>query len=161
MFANECKINQFLLGYSRLMTADIADERMADQPCPGVNHPAWILGHLAFSADMIVGRLGGEKLLPADWAELFKPGSCPTANRGDYPSKADLLKAFDETFARARDTACGASEETLALPTPHPRMKEGLPTLRENAAFILTGHLGLHLGQLSMWRRLTGMAPLF
>src|SRR6516165_3095771 len=41
MFANECKINQFLLGYSRLMTADIADERMADQPCPGVNHPAW------------------------------------------------------------------------------------------------------------------------
>jgi hypothetical protein len=161
MFANESKINQFLLKYCQMLTADIADERMAEQPMTGVNHPAWILGHLAFSAELIVGRLGGDKFLPSNWADLFKPGSCPRAAREVYPSKADLLKAIEDSFARARDTASSASDEALATPTPNPRMKECLPTLRENAAFILTGHLGIHLGQLSMWRRMVGLAPLF
>jgi hypothetical protein len=161
MFAEEIKVNQFLLKYCQLLTADIVEERMAEQPMPGVNHPAWILGHLAVSAEMIVNRLGCEKFLPAEWTDLFKPGSCPSANRGDYPSKEALLKAIEESFARARETASGASPEALAMPTPNPRMKEGLPTLREIAAFILTGHLGVHLGQLSMWRRMTGLPPLF
>ena len=40
-------------------------------------------------------------------------------------------------------------------------MKEGLPTIRDAVAFLLTGHLGVHLGQLSMWRRLLGLPPLF
>ena len=161
MFANEIKINQFLLHYCRMLTADIADGRMTEQPMPGVNHPAWIVGHLAFSAELIVCRLGGDKFLPGEWAELFKPGSSPRAARGDYPSKDQLLKALEDSFACARDTAAGASTETLAVATPNPRMREVLPTLRENAAFILTGHLGVHLGQLSSWRRMTGLPPLF
>ncbi len=81
MFANEIKINQFLLHYCRMLTADIADGRMTEQPMPGVNHPAWIVGHLAFSAELIVCRLGGDKFLPGEWAELFKPGSSPRCPR--------------------------------------------------------------------------------
>ena len=51
---------------------------------PGVNHPAWILGHLAFSADMIAGRLGGEKFLPAELgrtvqARAHRPARHPRA----------------------------------------------------------------------------------
>jgi hypothetical protein len=161
VFTNEIKINQFLLKYCHLLTADIADERMAEQPMPCVNHPAWILGHLAVSAEMVIGRLGGDKFLPAEWGDLFKPGSSPRDVRVDYPSKETLLKGLEDSFARARDAAAGASAETLAAPTPNPRMKEGLPTMCEVTAFILTGHLGVHLGQLSMWRRLAGMPPLF
>ncbi len=161
MFANEFKVNQFLLHYCRLLAADIADEQMTDQPAPCVNHPAWILGHLAFSAEMIVDRLGGEKFLPPQWADLFKPGSTPRAARGDYPGKDELLKGLEDAFARARSTIAAAPVETLTIPTPNPRMKEGLPTLREIAAFILTGHLGVHLGQLSSWRRMTGLPALF
>ena len=161
MFDTEIKVNKFLLEYCRLLIADIAEERMTEQPMPGVNHPAWILGHLAFSAEMIVGRLGGDKFLPANWADLFKLGSSPCANREDYPSKAELLKTVEDSFALARDMAAAASDETLSTPSPNPRFKEGLPTLRETTALILTGHLGVHLGQLSMWRRMIGLAPLF
>jgi hypothetical protein len=161
MFDKEIKVNQFLVKYCHLLTADIAEERMAEQPMPGVNHPAWILGHLAVSAEMIVNRLGGDKFLPEKWGDLFKPGSSPCTVRGNYPCKAELLKGLEDAFARARETACGASEEALATPTPNPRMQQGLPTLGDVAAFILTGHLGVHLGQLSMWRRMTGLAPLF
>jgi hypothetical protein len=51
MLDSELKVNQFLMHYCRRLVADVADERMAEQPLLGVNHPASILGHLAFSAD--------------------------------------------------------------------------------------------------------------
>jgi hypothetical protein len=28
-------------------------------------------------------------------------------------------------------------------------------------AFVLTGHMGVHLGQLSCWRRMIGLPPMF
>ncbi len=161
MLANEIKVNQFLLQYCRRLTADIADEQMADQPLVGVNHPAWILGHLAYSADAAVGLLGGEKTMPADWVELFKPGSALRASRGDYAAKAALLQAVEDYFPRARSLAASASLEQLGKPSTNPRMKEALPTIQDAVSFLFTGHLGIHLGQLSSWRRMIGKAPLF
>jgi len=51
--------------------------------------------------------------------------------------------------------------EKMASPNPNPRLKDGLPTVRDAVSFLLTGHLALHLGQLSAWRRMTGLAPMF
>jgi hypothetical protein len=139
----------------------IADERMAEQPLPGVNHPAWILGHLAFSADIAISRLGGEKTLPPAWVSLFERGSKISSARNDYPSTDELLRAVEQGFERARQLAQSATSEQLAAPTANPAMKAALPTVREGVAFLLTGHLGVHLGQLSAWRRMIGLAPLF
>jgi hypothetical protein len=33
--------------------------------------------------------------------------------------------------------------------------------LEELIAFLITGHVGVHLGQLSSWRRMIGLPPLF
>ncbi len=161
MLANEIKVNQFLLHYCQRLAADITEEQMTEQPLAGVNHPAWILGHLAYSADIAVGLLGGEKIVPAGWVELFKPGSTLRASRSDYAAKADLLQAVEDYFRRARSLAASASVEQLSEPSSHPRMKEALPTIQDGIAFLLTGHLGVHLGQLSAWRRMVGKAPLF
>lgn len=163
MFDTEIKINLFLLGYCRMLLADIADERLAEQPLPGVNHPAWILGHLAFSADLAAVRLGGEKRLPAAWAAKYGPGSTKSSNRGDYPSKEELLKSVEQEFERARQLAKEATNEQLAAPTvsTNPLIRAGLPTTRDGVAFLLTGHLGGHLGQLSTWRRMIGLPHLF
>lgn len=35
------------LGYAKRLVADIPDDKMAIQPAPGINHAAWVLGHLA------------------------------------------------------------------------------------------------------------------
>jgi hypothetical protein len=161
MLTNEIKVNHFLLQYCRVLTDDIAEDRMADQPLPCINHPAWILGHIAFSADVAVGLLGGEKTLPADWLELFKPGSTLRTARSDYASKTDLLHAVEQYFRRARDLAATAASEQLARPSTNPRMKEALPTIKDALSFLFTGHLGVHLGQLSSWRRMIGLPPLF
>ena len=161
MFETECTVNQFLLGYCRMMMEEIPDERMAEQPLPNVNHPAWILGHLAYSGDAAVGRLGAQKLLTEDWTKQFGPGSKISALRAEYPSKDELLRVLEDRFEQARRQAAIATAEPMALPNPNPRMKAGLPTVGDSVAFLLTGHLAVHLGQLSAWRRMVGMAPLF
>ncbi len=161
MLDSEIKINRFMVGYCRMLVEGLADERLAEQPLPGVNHPAWILGHLAFSADRAAGLLGGGKVLSPDWVALFGPGSKPKAVRGDYPGKDELLHAVEHHFERARQQAAAATAELLAQPSTNPYTKEALPTLQDAVTFLLTGHLGLHLGQLATWRRMIGLAPLF
>jgi hypothetical protein len=134
---------------------------MAEQPLAGVNHPAWILGDLAWAAGGALGMLGADKTLPAEWATLFRPGSTPSAQRGLYPSRDELLRAVEQGYHQLRQRVAIAHPEQLSQPTTHRRTKETLPTLRDMVAFLLSGHLGGHLGQLSAWRRMNGLAPLF
>jgi len=161
MFDTEITINRFLVGYAQMMTAEIADERMTEQPVADVNHPAWILGHLAFSAELAVIRLGGEKTLAESWAKLFGPGSKLSSTRAEYPSKESLLKALEQTFDRARTLSSQATDEKLSMPNPNERLRPMLPTIRDSVAFLLTGHFGVHLGQLSAWRRMIGLPAMF
>src|SRR4051794_19585865 len=159
MLVSAIKINLFLMRYCGLLVGDVADERMADQPVPGVNHPAWVLGHLAYSADGGVALAGGEKSLPAEWTSHYGPGSKVSPARGDYPPRDDLLAAAEQGFERLRGVAAAAGADRLAQPNANPRMKDALPTAGDVVAFLLTGHLGVHLGQLSAWRRMTGRPP--
>ena len=161
MLESECNINRFLLGFARTLVAEVADERLTEQPLAGVNHPAWILGHLAYSGDGAVGVLGGQKTLTGDWTKRFGAGSKPSSLRADYQSKDELLHVLEERFDCARQMAATATPEKVAGSNPNPRLKEGLPTVRDAVALLLTGHLAFHLGQLSAWRRMIGLAPLF
>ena len=161
MLDSPTQVNLLLMQYCRALLADIPDERMTEQPVPGVNHPAWVLGHLAWAADGSLGKLGGQSALPAEWPALFGFGSKPSTVRGDYPPKEELLRAVEQSYRQLREKAAAARPEQLAQPTTNPRAKEALPTLREQVAFLLTGHMGVHLGQLSSWRRMIGLPPLF
>lgn len=161
MLDSAVQVNTFLIQYCRMLVSDVADGRLAEQPCAGVNHPAWVLGHLAWTADGALGLLGAPKLLPAEWVPLFNAGSKPTATRNTYPSKDTLLKAVEQGYQQVRERAASASADVLARPTTIERAKQTLPTSKELLAFILTGHMGIHLGQLSSWRRMIGLPPLF
>jgi hypothetical protein len=160
MLDSAIQVNKFLLQYGRSLVGDIADERLAEQPTAGVNHPAWILGHLAWAADGALTLLGARKLLPEEWKILFGSGSKLSGSRAAYPSKEELLRALEEGYLQARQKAASASPEQLARPSTSPRAKETLPTFKEMVTFLLTGHMGVHLGQLSSWRRMTGLPPM-
>jgi hypothetical protein len=161
MLDSELKINRFMMGYCRMLVGDIPDERMAEQPLPGVNHPAWILGHLAYSTERGRSLLGLEPEFPAEWTTMFGFGSKPSPARADYPSRDELIQAVERGFERLRDQVASATPEQLGQPSTNPRMKEHLPTVKDGLAFLLTGHLGVHLGQFSTWRRMIGLPPLF
>ena len=161
MLDSTIQVNLFLMKYCRTLVGDIADERMAEQPVAGVNHPAWILGHLALSADNTLEMLGGQKVLPAGWATLFGAGSKPSASRADYPSKDDLVRSVEQTYQHLRQQAATADSDQLSQPPTNPLAKKAFPTLKEAIAFLLSGHVGVHLGQLSSWRRMIGLPPMF
>jgi hypothetical protein len=161
MLDTAIQVNLFLIGYCRRLVADIADERLAEQPMPGTNHPAWVLGHLAWTADRALELLGATPLLPGEWATLFGRGSTPSNSRAVYASKDELLRAFEAGYEQLRERARSASPEQLSKPTTVALAKETLPTLKELVAFLLSGHMGVHLGQLSSWRRMIGLPPMF
>lgn len=161
MLESSLKANRFMLGYCQMLVGDIPDERFTEQPLPGVNHPAWILGHLAYSADGCTALLGGQKLLSAEWVKKFGPKSQLTAVRSDYPTKEELLATLERTFDKARKLAAEATPERLAAAHSNPAFAQAMPTVADLCSFLLTGHLGVHLGQLSSWRRMIGLPPLF
>ena len=45
-----------------------------------------------------------------------------------------------------------ASAELLSVPNPHESARGAFPTSGDFAAYLLTGHMSYHLGQLSGWR---------
>jgi hypothetical protein len=161
MLDSELKINRFMMEYVRMLVGDVPDERMAEQPLPGVNHPAWILGHLAFSTDRGRSLLGLEPEFPAEWTSMFGFGSKPSSTRGDYPARDELIRAVEHGFERFRSQVESATPEQLGRPSTNPRMKDFLPTVKDGLAFLLTGHMGVHLGQFSAWRRMIGLPHLF
>jgi len=161
MLDAEIKVNQVLLQYFRMLVGDLPDERLTDQPLPGVNHPAWILGHLATAADSAAKRLGEPYLLPDDWSARYKGGSVLTSVREQYPSKAELMNAVEKGYARIQALVGAARADQLAQPSRHERLEALLPTVGDLLAFLLGAHMAVHLGQLSAWRRMIGLPALF
>ena len=148
------------IGYAKQILADIEDSSMCEQPL-GLNHPAWLLLHLATAADYAASLLGGSGVCPADWnakADTKKP---LTQNRQDYPSKEVLLNTFEAAFRNAADLYAKSSVEDLKKPQKLGFFETELPTVGDMATFLIIAHTNLHLGQISAWRRATGKAPLF
>ena len=156
MLDRERTLYAFVLHYCRLLVGDINDARLAEQPAAGMNHPAWVLGHLAIAADYAAILLGGGKALDETWHARFGPGSVVTAERAAYPAKAELLAAVAAGHERVDQAAAAVSAERLARPQRR-LFPEHFPTVGDMAAHLMTTHPCIHLGQLSAWRRLVGL----
>lgn len=145
------------LDYTHRLVAELEPVQMTVQPVPGMNHPAWIIGHLAFNVDKVVGELmlnrGTE--FPAPWGELFHGASKPVGDAAAYPGKDKLTRALDAAHRRITDLVREQPVSWLSEPAT---FSKRFATVGEALAWILVGHETLHLGQLSAWRRVMGMA---
>jgi len=148
------------IAYAKQILADVDDSSMCQQPM-GLNHPAWLLLHLATAADYAASLLGGQGVCPADWnakADTKKP---LTQNRENYPSKDELISTFEAAFRNAATLYEKSSVEELNEPQKLGFFETELPTVGDMATFLIVAHTNLHLGQVSAWRRAMGKAPLF
>jgi hypothetical protein len=154
-------IAKFQRGYLSMLVDDIPDDRFAEQPAGVRNHPAWQVGHLAWAFDGIgAAFMGKSPVVDPSWKDRFGQGSVPTNRRADYPSKAELVRTYDERRHALAHAFEGASLEHLAKPNPVEGLsKLGLNTLGHLALFGLVTHEATHLGQLASWRSATGMVP--
>lgn len=148
------------VAYAKTIMADVDNETMTEQPS-GLNHPAWLLLHLATAADYAAKLLGGPAVCPADWNEKADTKKPLSQTRSDYPDKQQLLDMFEAAYKNASDLYSKMSPESLQAPQKLGFFETELPTVGDMAAFLLVGHANLHLGQLSAWRRAMGKGPLF
>lgn len=156
MFERELRLYEFLGGYARLLTADLTDDQLTDQPSPGVNPPLWILGHLSVVADGGLKLLGASRLRPLTWHRDFGRGSVPGRHQIAVPTKGELLDAYGESHAALSRAVAAAPTEFADRPNQTGILPQ-LDTLGDLLAHILTTHEALHLGQLSAWRRQSGL----
>ena len=147
----------FNLKYAHKLVEDVPDDRMADQPAGLSNHPAWVIGHLANTCNFAGSLLGVENAGPSGWRDLLGNGSKPVADRSKYPEKAALLSALEAGHGRVAEVYEQAGEAALDAATPQEHFRAMFPTVGDALAFIMVAHEGIHLGQLSAWRRAMGM----
>jgi hypothetical protein len=98
------------------------------------------------------------RVCPAGWDILFNNQSEPASRRSLYPSKADLLGTLEAGHGAIATAFDQAPAEVLHRPLPRESMRRLFPTVRDGVAFEMTAHAGIHLGQLSAWRRAMGMS---
>jgi hypothetical protein len=145
------------LAYARKLVADLNDDQMTTQPGTCVlNHAAFIIGHLAWVCDFGVTLLGEPAAIDPKWRDLFNPTAKPVADRTAYPSKAVLVKAFEDAHTRLANTALAAKPDLLQQPPPE-RFRGRFSMLAQLMLHMLTNHEAVHLGQLSAWRRACGL----
>ncbi|QDS90617.1 hypothetical protein EC9_48310 [Rosistilla ulvae] len=129
------------------------------------NHPAFIVGHLSIYAPRVVDQLGQDATAyqPTEAENaLFSPAAkCQDDPNGlIYPGKEVLLDRFTTVYQAALTTLRNATDDQFMVPNPaEGRLRELFPTLGGMHAFYTGGHFMLHMGQLSAWRRMMGMAP--
>ena len=143
--------------YAKRLVADIPEEKMTVQPAPGMNHAAWVLGHLTYVFDSMIAVWGQQPTMSKEWKELFNVPSKPQPDRAKYPSKAELWDAYQKAYGRIVDVVKAASPEDLDQEFPNPKLRAAMPTIGVAMVHILTSHQGQHLGQLSAWRRAQGL----
>lgn len=150
------------LMYAQKLAADVPEEQMCAQPVPGrvMNHAAFLLGHLAWTSDSIIGALGAKPTGAAEWKDLVGMGAKPLPERSRYPSKEVLLRTLEEAHGRLLAALANASPEALEQPAPE-RMRGRFATVGHLLLGMMTLHEGMHLGQFSAWRRAMGFPSVF
>lgn len=152
---------QFSVGFLKNLLEGIDDDKMTQQPSPGMNHPAWIVGHLVSSMEFGAKLAGGSYKAPDGWGELFGMKSTPSDDASKYPDKAALLAELDKSVAAVTPSLESVSTEALAAQMPDEGFRKMMPTVGDGLTFLINGHITMHTGQLSAWRRANGMPPLF
>ncbi|MGL4513571.1 MAG: DinB family protein [Lacipirellulaceae bacterium] len=134
------------------LVSDVPDEDFARQPVAGVNHPAWLLGHVSVYHEVIAQLLRGESF-DNPWDAPCGKNSEPSPDRSQYRTKEGALARFDAGLADALMAIASASAEAWTAPMTHPTWGKQFKTGGGAVLFLATSHLSYHTGQLSGWRR--------
>ncbi|MCA9311374.1 MAG: DinB family protein [Phycisphaerales bacterium] len=150
------------IGYADLVTADIAASDFG-RMYKTANSPAWCIGHLSIYPDRLMAAMGREDLMKVDehHVELFSAGvDCKDDPDGKlYPAKDVLMARFRDRHGVLLDVLREVDDAVLAGETPNERVRPIFPTVGNLASFLVTGHIMMHLGQISTWRRAMGLGP--
>ena len=166
MFAASAQLG---LGYAQRLLTDIKSEQFARFATAGdkvieSNHPAFIFGHLSLYGCRVVkcAGLDASSVEPSEeFIRLFShEAKCiDDANGSIYPSMDEITSAFFDSHRAAIDALNQTPDEVFDKENSNERMKEKFPTEGAMMGFYVGGHVMMHIGQLSAWRRAVGLGP--
>jgi hypothetical protein len=136
----------------------IDDSHIAIEPQPGLKTVGWLVGHLVTTADFGRHLCGRKAICPREWRALFTPGTHPSADASTYPPIAVLRERFNAVYSDLCVAAAEADPSLLAAVNPYEPARNPFYTAGEFVAYMLSGHLAYHVGQLSAWRAAAGIA---
>jgi DinB superfamily len=151
---------RYLLALSEPILDGLTDAHRALEPAAGAKTAGWLIGHLVVTGDFARRQCGSTPLAPADWRRAFSPGSSPSLRGEDYPGIAELRAAFQAVYGDLCLTFPAADRRLLEMPNPFEPARAAFPTAGDFAAYLMTTHLGYHLGQLVGWRAAAGLGRL-
>ena len=150
----------YALDFLRDQVADIPEADRVAQPSGIANHPAWVIGHLTHSCQLLGGVIGLPEWLPNDWAGRFGTGSVPLPDPNLYETKNDALALLQDAQFRITRAVEGLGASRLDQPFPDESYRMVFPTVRHAFTQVLVGHTANHVGQVTVWRRAMGLPTL-
>lgn len=155
------------LAYAERLLKGITADRFArlatvQGQCIHSNHPAFIYGHLSLYPCRIVEQLGRDasSITPSDnFQQRFDhTAECLDDPQGTiYPSMIEITEGFFTAHQLAIEALEQADDSLFTVPNPNEAMRSKFATVGSMHGFYLGGHLMLHIGQLSAWRRMVGL----
>lgn len=160
---------QHSINYAERLIVGVAPVQFARLAMPGgvaiqSNHGAFILGHLSIYGPRIVQHLSGDVngIAPSvRFVEAFsKDAKCIDDPDGvRYPPMDEIVAAFFATYRAALQPLRSADDALMAQANPSGgRLTELFPTIGSMLTFYAGGHVSMHLGQMSAWRRMLGLS---
>jgi uncharacterized damage-inducible protein DinB len=129
----------------------IPDEEWLKQAGDDSNPLVWIAGHMIVSRALVPRMFGQDWSAP--WEKLFARGA-KRVSPEQYPSPAEVRKAWAEVSEKLSAALANASADTLSKPT-----KEGSPSLDGTvggSVAMLCLHETYHVGQAGYLRKWLG-----
>jgi hypothetical protein len=151
---------RYLLSLADPILAGLDDSHRAIEPRLGTKTAGWLIGHLAVTGDVARRLCGRSPICPKEWRSKFNPDTQPSSNPDEYPPMDQLRQVFHAVYDDLCIAATVADAATLEADNPFAPARDAFPTVGEFVAYLLTGHLGYHLGQLVAWRASAGLGRL-
>lgn len=157
---------QVTMGYGERLLKDVTADKFArfgnvGETTVESNHPAFVYGHLSLYAPRILKDLGhAAPAIPDNFEAVFsKDATCVDDPDGRiYPAMDQVTKFFFTGYKAALEALQATPDETFQQPNPlGGGMAERFPTLGSMHNFYVGGHVMIHMGQMSAWRRMMGL----
>lgn len=124
--------------------------------------PAWLIGHLANTINVLVIMfiLEGDSVLSRELGNTFAPdfagGKAPTENQDEYPAWDEIIALYNQVFDTAIEGL--AKLDDSALPNPlsskmPDRLREHFSSVEVTLGFMVS-HDAYHRGQIGLLSKL-------
>ena len=166
MITDSCRLS---LAYAERLLKDIPAERFARLATVGdevvqSNHPAFIYGHLSLYPCRVAAELGHDasSITPTeDYLKVFDhTAKCVDDSDGSvYPPMGEITERFFAAHRMALNALMTADDSLFKQVNPNEAMRGKFATVGSMHGFYVGGHIMIHMGQLSAWRRMIGLPP--